>query len=540
MSKDSFEDKYNDYDEDITSDYDTYDLEESVRMSRKARREAREKRRVKKASGNKEQAKRIEDNKPEQSKKTGKRVKEVSVPVNAAEENFVPKNTKKEKPKKKKTLRAKFFSILFTIVGIYACVIAGCIIYTYLNLDPSSDGVPTPNEIVKNVTQDIADIATGTVPERTTFLLLVTDEDKTRTDTIVMANYDNINSRLSMISVPRDTIVSVSAATFDIMRSEYPEPGKRIMKINAVHHYGASDGVKLLKTELERLYDFKPDYYVKFDFDAFNYMVDSIGGLEFNVPINMDYDDPTQDLHIHLQQGVQVLDGKAAQHLVRYRKDNYGGGYPGGDLQRITVQQDFMKAFIKKATSADAILKNPKAYITAFFKYVDTDMSIMDAVKYIKVAKTFNPENIVTYTLPGEPAYVSGISGYITYDEQAQEMLYNVFKKPLNEITTELAQQQQLESIAKSTDKSIIVLNGSYKNGYAGEVKSELEMKGYTVSEIGDFSGAKEIATRIYVSEEGVGEDLKLLLEGSKIVLDSSVTANYGYDIVIVIGTGEE
>lgn len=199
-----------------------------------------------------------------------------------------------------------------------------------------------------------------------------------------------------------------------------------------------------------------------------------------------------------------------------------------------------MKAFIKKAISADAILKNPKAYITAFFKYVDTDISIMDAVKYIKVAKTFNADNIVTYTLPGEPAYVSGISGYITYDNQVEELLYDVFKKPLNEITTELAQQKQLENMSKSTDKSIIVLNGSYKNGYAGEVKAELESEGYTVSEIGDFSDAKEIATRIYVSEEGVGDDLKMLLEGSKIIVDSSLTAQYGYDIVIVIGTGEE
>ncbi len=544
MSKDNFEDKYNDYDESaVSGDYDSYDMEETVRMSRKARREAREKRKVKRANVNKEvPSQTAQDSENETKKIDTKSAPKSDFETSKQEEQVSPSRTAKKNKKKKKSLKAKFLTIVFAIVGIYAVIIVGCLGYTYLNLDPeSTETIPTPGDIIGNVTKEITDIATGNIPERTTFLLLVTDEDKTRTDTIVLGNYDNVNGRLSMVSIPRDTIVSVSAATYEVMRSEYPEPGSKVMKINAIHHYGGENhGIELLLNELDRLYDFQPDYYIRLDFDAFDYMVDSIGGIEFNVPIDMKYDDPTQDLHIDLSAGLQTLNGEQAQHLVRYRKDNYGGGYPGGDLQRIQVQQEFMKTFITKAVSADSIMKNPTAYITAFFKYVKTDITVVDAVKYIKAAKSFDTSQIYTYTMPGDVAYIDGISGYDVYEDEAEELLYDIFKKPLNEVKAEIEQEQAVADSIKSTDKSIMVLNGGYKNGRASEIKDVLENSGLTVSEIGSYDGAKEEYTRIYVAEEGVGEDIKLLIDNSEIVVDSTVTAEYGYDIVVVIGIEEE
>jgi LCP family protein required for cell wall assembly len=85
------------------------------------------------------------------------------------------------------------------------------------------------------------------------------------------------------------------------------------------------------------------------DFDGFVELVDSVDGVDFDVPVRMKYDDPTQNLHIDLQKGPQHLDGPKAVQFMRFRQNNPGipGGYPDGDLGRIKAQQAFIKAFAR-------------------------------------------------------------------------------------------------------------------------------------------------------------------------------------------------
>ncbi len=444
----------------------------------------------------------------------------------------------KKKNKGKKSPLKTFLTVLISIIGVYVIVMGIFAISTYLNADPDDDWSIKSEKPIDKITE----VFSPKLPDRTQFVIMCTDEDGTRTDTIMVGCYNSVTQGISLLSVPRDTIVSVSAANYQTMREEFPEPGQRTMKINAVHHYSGNDlGPEMLVDELNSLLGTDIQYYVRINFDAFHYLIDSIGGIEFDVPQDMDYDDPTQDLAIHLKAGLQTLDGDKAEQLVRFRKDNYGGGYANGDLGRIEMQQNFMKVLITKLASVDTIKSNPKAYITAFIKYVKTNAGVSDAVKYASALNKIDTNKIDTYTLPGYIDYVAGISGYSPDKEQVDELIYNICEKPIDEIVAEqqgeLTSEGEVTTAADSKSAEIKVLNGGYTGGKAGEVKGRLTADGYNVLEIGDYNDEKQASTRIFVNEKGLGEDLKDYFNDAKVIEDSALTGSY--DIVIVIGTNE-
>ena len=138
----------------------------------------------------------------------------------------------------------------------------------------------------------------------------------------------NINPgvpEISVMSIPRDTRVIIEG---------------RVRKINFAYPRG---GGELAVETVERLLETEIDHYVYIDLSVFRKAIDLLGGVEYYVPQNMYYDDPYQNLHIHLKKGYQLLDGRKAEYLVRYRK-----GYKNGDIGRIKVQQDFIRELIKQ------------------------------------------------------------------------------------------------------------------------------------------------------------------------------------------------
>jgi LCP family protein required for cell wall assembly len=332
------------------------------------------------------------------------------------------------------------------------------------------------------------------------------------------------------------------------MNEEYPEPGMPTMKFNEIHHYGGDKyGVQMDIAQLEKMFDIKIDYYVKVDFEAFDYLIDSIGGVEYDVPMDMDYEDPLQDLYIHLKAGKQLLNGEQAEGLVRFRY-----GYSNADLGRIETQQNFIKELIKQLLDKDTIFSNAGNYVTAFFKYIKTDVNLADAIKYMSVVKDFDPNKLTTYTLPGgdeDSLVISG--GYVYNEDETKELAYNIFKKSSMQIIADERAQQENggttsdttteETVNKSKDCVIQVLNGGYKNGAASDLKDELEADDYNVTSIGSYSGDKTVNDRIYTAKEDVGEELKEYLTDAEVIYDPDFVAESGdYDIVIVIGTGDE
>jgi LCP family protein required for cell wall assembly len=183
-----------------------------------------------------------------------------------------------------------------------------------------------------------------------TFLIAGTSDDYS-TDTIMVASFDSKEGSFNLVSIPRDTKVKAARA---------------LKKINGAYGVG---GVTLLKREVSELLGFVPDFYMVVNLKAFVTLVDTIGGIEFDIPHRMNYDDPTQDLHIHFEKGLQMLDGQKAMELMRFR------GYIGSDLRRMEVQQEFLTAVAKKLLRPQTIPQLEKLS-KAYADNVETDLTV--------------------------------------------------------------------------------------------------------------------------------------------------------------------
>ena len=270
-----------------------------------------------------------------------------------------------------------FVVILFAIAalaGVYYCFFSKPAVPVAETKTPSS-----------NQTQTTANENTsGRKEDFYTVLICGTDDGNGGTDTIMLMGVDVKNSAINVVSVPRDTLVDVSWNT---------------KKINSTYNNG---GIDKLESELEETLGIPVDYYVKVDLKGFVKLVDKIGGVYFDVPINMDYDDPTQDLHIHVNKGYQKLDGDTAIGVVRFRHNNDGTGYGTEDVGRIETQHAFMSA-VAEQTLKVGNLSKIGSFAQIFSDYVDSDLSVGNMIWFGKQAVNMGSDNIHFSTLPGDP-----------------------------------------------------------------------------------------------------------------------------------------
>lgn len=213
-------------------------------------------------------------------------------------------------------------------------------------------------------------------------LLLGVDKDGTRTDVIIFAQLDLIDGTVNMLQIPRDTYVEIN---------------KVDKKINSAYGYNKEDEVF---KEVEYLLGVEVSKYILVNTKGFRDIIDAIGGVDFNVPINMNYDDPVQDFHIHLKKGQQLLDGEKAEMLVRFRQNNDGSGYAMGDIDRIAVQKEFMNAAIDKIFSMRSIFKIPK-FVSIAQDNVSTNFSATQIAQYAPKVLKLEQGGIQIHQLPG-------------------------------------------------------------------------------------------------------------------------------------------
>ena len=146
--------------------------------------------------------------------------------------------------------------------------------------------------------------------------------------------------------------------------------------------------------------------------------MDTIGGVDYDVPVSMNYDDPDQGLSIHLESGYQHLDGNSAVGVVRWRKSNNGAGYFNGDIGRIATQQDFLKTVAAQCLQIGNVTKI-KQFADIFIEYVDTDLTWGNLVWYGQQFLRLTDDDIAFYTLPGNyDAYMNNLS-YVAIDVDA-------------------------------------------------------------------------------------------------------------------------
>ncbi len=265
------------------------------------------------------------------------------------------------------------------------------------------------------------------------------DKDEMLTDVILVVHLDSSSHKIKALSVPRDTKVKWDIGLQQKLKEVKPdfEPSSStwITKINEVAATGGTrnstieNNIKTLTIyQLERMLGEQIDNYVIVNLDGFKKIVDAIDGVEVDVPQRMYYTDNSQGLYIDLQPGLQNLDGEHAEMLVRYRR------YLNGDVDRIKVQQLFLKALAKKIMSPQIITKIPK-FLPVMFETVKTDINIMDIPKYYSYLDNLNMENISFYSLPGVGAMENGLSYFFVDENALKQVLGEVFydRLPLEE-----------------------------------------------------------------------------------------------------------
>ena len=222
------------------------------------------------------------------------------------------------------------------------------------------------------------------VSGKVNILILGVDNEGLRTDTIIVASYDATNGTINMLSIPRDTRMYIAS---------------KYRKINEAHAITQSNGkIKGPAGTIDavtRLTGIPINYYVEFSFKAFRDTIDALGGINFDVPQRMSYQDPVQDLNINLSKGYQLLDGDKAEQLVRFRR------YPEGDIKRVKVQQEFIQAVIDQKLNVQIVTKLPELY-KALSDNVQTNLSLTDVIKYANSIVDIDKENVAMYSLPGQ------------------------------------------------------------------------------------------------------------------------------------------
>jgi LCP family protein required for cell wall assembly len=222
-----------------------------------------------------------------------------------------------------------------------------------------------------------------------TVLLAGNDDGTGNTDTIMVAKLDTVRHTLDMVSIPRDTIINVDWEN---------------RKINSVY-WGSinngGNGIDALRSHIKNLVGFDVDCYAVIDLDVLIEAVDAMGGVYYDVPYDMDYDDGPV---IHLKSGYQLLDGYSAMGLCRYRS-----GYLNGDLERIEVQHQFLKAVAEQFVTLGNV-PNMTKVARLLSDNMDTNLSAANIAYFIRQVLMCKPENINFYTAPNTPQDVHELS----------------------------------------------------------------------------------------------------------------------------------
>mgnify|MGYP004645437381 FL=1 len=385
-----------------------------------------------------------------------------------------------------------------------------------------------------------------------------TDNGGKLTDTIIVATYDPKSQNASLLSIPRDTFVG-----------KKPQTGTGSDKINALYQKSPERTLE----KVNELTGLNIKYYMVIDNQALIKLVDVVGGVDFYVPMDMKYDDSSQDLHINLKEGQQTLNGDKAEQLLRYRHGNldkktgrYLGTYPeeygGDDYGRMRTQREFMMATAKQTLQAKNILK-VKEIVDIAYEYVETNLSISVIKDYVPYAVNIDVSNIKSEVLPGNsygptttPSYPLWF--FVADKAETAKLVEELYGSGSNseddsDNSTNTTSSNSNANISKSNNTNsnstsnngiskteaskikIEILNGSGSTSTLTEVKKALSAKGYKVTKTTATTNTSKttIINKSDVETKFIDNIKDILGVGT---ISSSSVSSSDVDITIIIG----
>lgn len=293
------------------------------------------------------------------------------------------------------------------IVIVYVCaffVIAGAVVTALLLHKPSVD--PTPQFPTDGITdlEQTTDVATEPEDPYTrkegfyTFLIAGVDDVSMSTDVLMLASLDTASGSIHIVQIPRDTYINKDVGGYS-----------SVTRVNAVftaaynrqRNSGATEAkakhlaMQDLQTRLSAALCVNIDEYVLINTTGFRNVIDAVGGIWYDVPQDMDYEDPEQNLYIHLKAGYQHLDGEQCEQLIRFRD-----GYATGDIGRVEMRGDFLVEVLRQVKS-NITIGDMIAMIPNLIRNVSTSMSVADIVSYTKSVYAIGDEAIAVRTISG-------------------------------------------------------------------------------------------------------------------------------------------
>lgn len=418
-------------------------------------------------------------------------------------------NTTNNKPntssKKRKKSNHKKLKIFFIIVAIILIIFLGIFMYRF-----SKNGFSMQGFLSTLFGQNEETLANL---DNLDFLLI--GESGNMTDSIMACRYDPKTQKAYMLSIPRDTFIGNSEA--NATTSD---------KINCVYNI-KKDPMNTVKA-VNKVTGLNLKYYVFVDTKALTEIVDAIGGVEFDVPIDMEYDDTSKDntLHINLKKGRQKIDGNKAEQLLRFRHNNDGSSYPkeygDNDLGRMHTQRDFIKATLNQTIRANNIFKLNEL-LDIVNKHVKTNLSVSLIKDYIPYAVNFDTENLQSDMLPNESKKINEIWFVKVIDSEAEKLVNDMFFGGTKDTS--------------NGEKYITVelLNGTGDSEKLEPALKALENNGFDVVKVGNTTAQKtsSITNRTKQEDDTISKVKSLLNIKSKTTTGKN---NVDADFTIILG----
>ena len=443
------------------------------------------------------------------------------------EKKHIDKKTKRENKRKKKTGKKVLLVILIILI-----ILIGWFTYRTIRNGGGLGGMlATIAGHDENTKKNLKEI-------KVLILGVSTDLDSELTDTIMVASYNPNTQKANLLSIPRDTFTGKNKSKATASQ-----------KINALYNINKSP--KKTLEAVNELTGLDIEYFIVVKTEALIEVVNAIGGVEFNVPIDMKYDDPTQDLHIDLKAGLQKLDGDKAEQLLRWRHSNnikgvgmttYPSEYGNDDFGRMRTQRDFIVATMKQTLKPGNIFKIGQLLEIAN-KNVDTNIELSLAKDYVPYLVEFNTDEMKTATLPGTTPDVkdtNNVSVFVVNKTETKELIDSMFFSEETENEESLTNTIENNTISTnstetSTEVVIELLNGSGDKTKLEEVKNALEEAGYNVKKTGSTSTMSKtaITNKKNVTDENL-KKIKDILGTGDITTNKSSTSTV--DVTIIIG----